>query len=203
MVLILGKDEKRKRKRKRKKSMIFVTHLETTPNPNALKYILNEKILSEGTAQYKSKEEAEDELARALFNIEGVVGIFYSHNYITVTKNNQIDWIDIEGVIKDEINNRVETIDFKAQPIKEIDFGEKTKMVEMIEEILDETIRPGLAMDGGGVEIAGLSDELVLDVHYHGACGSCPSATTGTLMAIQSILQDQFDPRITVQIAGF
>ena len=177
--------------------------METTPNPNALKYVLNENVLPEGMCQYSSLEEANDELAHSLFAIQGVDTVFYRQNYITVSKNEQVDWIDIEGLIKDEINNRVETVDFKAQELPPIDFGKKTKMVEAIEGILDDTIRPGLAMDGGGVEIAQLTDQMELKVHYHGACGSCPSASSGTLMAIQSILQDQFDPRITVQIAEF
>ena len=181
--------------------MIFVIHLETTPNPNALKYILNENVLPEGMCQYSTVDEAEDDLARALFAIDGVQTVFYRQNYITVSKNPAVDWIDIEGVIKDEINNRVETVEFKPQELPPIDFGEKTKMVEMIDDILDETIRPNLAMDGGGVEIAELTDQMELKVHYNGACGSCPSASSGTLMAIQSILQDQFDPRITVEIA--
>jgi len=83
-----------------------------------------------------------------------------------------------------------------------MDFGEKADTIEEIDQILDETIRPGLAMDGGGVDIIDLSDELELSVAYQGACGSCPSSTTGTLMAIQNILQEQFDPRITVKIAS-
>lgn len=178
--------------------MIFVTHLETTPNPNALKYVLNETLLESGMCQYNSAEECIDELARSIFQIAGVDTIFYRSNYVTVSKTSEVDWIDIENVIKDEINNRVEMVEFKAQEAPEIDFGEKAGLIEMIEDILDETIRPGLAMDGGGVEIIDLSDDMILTVHYHGACGSCPSAGTGTLMAIQNILQDQFDPRVTV-----
>ena len=83
--------------------------------------------------------------------------------------------------------------------VPKMDYGEKADTIEEIDQILDETIRPGLAMDGGGVDIIDLSDELELTVHYQGACGSCPSASTGTLMAIQNILQEQFDPRITVK----
>ena len=181
--------------------MIFVTHMEITPNPNALKYVLNERILTNGICQFDSKEEAQDDLAKSLFEINGVITVFYRDNYITVTKTPEVDWIDIETAIKDEINNRVEAIEFVAQEQAKIDFGEKAEIIEQIDEILDETIRPGLAMDGGGVEILDLSDDMVLSISYHGACGSCPSSTTGTLQAIENILQEQFDQRVTVKTA--
>ena len=182
--------------------MIFVTHMEITPNPNALKYVLNEHILTNGICQYDNAEAAKDDLSKALFEISGVVSVFYRDNFVTVTKNDEVDWIDVENVIKDEINNRIEAVDIEAIEVPKMDFGEKADTIEEIDQILDETIRPGLAMDGGGVDIIDLSDELELSVSYQGACGSCPSSTTGTLMAIQNILQEQFDPRITVKIAS-
>lgn len=182
--------------------MIFVTHMEITPNPNALKYVLNEQILPNGICQYDSSEAAKDDLSRALFDIKGVISVFYRDNFITVTKNDEIDWIDIENVIKDEINNRIEAVEIEPMEVPKMDYGEKADTIDEIDQILDETIRPGLAMDGGGVDIIDLSDELELTVHYQGACGSCPSASTGTLMAIQNILQEQFDPRITVKTSS-
>jgi Fe-S cluster biogenesis protein NfuA len=180
--------------------MIFVTHMESTPNPDALKYILNERVLVNGVCQYTSGAEARDDLSRALFAIPGVVSVYYRDNFITVTKNGSVDWIDVETAIKDEINTRIEVVQIEAQEMPPIDFGEKQEMIDMIEEILDETIRPGLAMDGGGVDIVDLSDTMVLSVHYQGACGSCPSSGTGTLKAIENILQENFDPRISVRI---
>ena len=68
---------------------------------------------------------------------------------------------------------------------------------QKIEEILDRTIRPGLQGDGGDIEILKYEDKKVY-VTYQGACGTCPSSTTGTLMAIESILKDEFDPAIEV-----
>jgi NFU1 iron-sulfur cluster scaffold homolog, mitochondrial len=182
--------------------MIFVTHMEITPNPNALKYVLNEKILHNGICQYDSEEAAVDDLSKSLFAINGVVSVFYRDNFVTVTKNDDADWIDIENAIKDEVNNRIEVVEITAMEVPKLDFGDKADMIEEIDQILDETIRPGLAMDGGGVDIIDLSDELELTVHYQGACGSCPSSSSGTLMAIQNILQDQFDPRMTVKISN-
>ncbi|MBI5415301.1 MAG: NifU family protein, partial [Candidatus Omnitrophica bacterium] len=66
--------------------------------------------------------------------------------------------------------------------------------------ILDQTVRPALQMDGGDIELLDYKDN-VLRVFYQGACGSCPSATMGTLRAIENILRDQFNPDVVVELA--
>ena len=73
--------------------------------------------------------------------------------------------------------------------------------IAKINAILDNTIRPGLQMDGGDIQIVSF-DGMNLTVNYQGACGSCPSSTMGTLKAIESILRDQYNPEITVQTEG-
>ena len=184
--------------------MIFVTHMEITPNPNALKYVLNETILSNGTCEYRlgDDEQCLDLLVKNLFAIEGVERVFYAKNYVTVNKNTDIDWLDIEQKIKDIINANIENTEFKEQaPIKK-DFGNKQELIDEINEVLDETIRPGLEMDGGGIEVVGIDDDMRLSILYFGACESCPSAEAGTLTAIQRILQDTVNPEITVGIVG-
>ena len=70
-------------------------------------------------------------------------------------------------------------------------------LLEKINAVLDEKVRPALAGDGGGLNIIGL-DGLTLKIHYQGACGSCPSSTTGTMMAIQNMLKKEVDPGIQV-----
>jgi Fe-S cluster biogenesis protein NfuA len=66
-----------------------------------------------------------------------------------------------------------------------------------INEILDEKVRPALMGDGGYLEIIGLA-EHTLSIRYQGACGSCPSSLTGTLMAIESMLKQEVDPELEV-----
>ena len=76
-----------------------------------------------------------------------------------------------------------------------------TPEIAQIEEILDRTIRPALQMDGGDLQIMRL-DGHILTVFYQGACGSCPSSSSGTLKAIEGILRDEFNPEIVVELAG-
>ena len=74
---------------------------------------------------------------------------------------------------------------------------EKTDKIAMIDKLLDDTIRPGLAGDGGGVEITDL-EEFNLSIHYEGACGSCPSASDGTLRFIEDTLREKVHPKMSV-----
>ncbi len=70
----------------------------------------------------------------------------------------------------------------------------------IVEALLDETVRPALAADGGGLIVQAVEDHIVR-IHYQGACGSCPSSTQGTLRAIESILQKSLGPEIRVHTA--
>jgi Fe-S cluster biogenesis protein NfuA len=70
-------------------------------------------------------------------------------------------------------------------------------IVREIDALLDERIRPYLASDGGWLEIMGLNDKT-LQIRYQGACGSCPSSLTGTLMAIENMIKEEIDPDIEV-----
>ena len=129
--------------------MIFVTHMETTPNPNALKYVLNETILADGICQYSTVEEADDDMGRAIFAAPGVVSLFYRDNYITVTKNNEVDWIDIETLVKDEINNRVEAIEFVlviSRPQSKLAIG-RLRLENVVDDALQEITHNRVVVD--------------------------------------------------------
>jgi Fe-S cluster biogenesis protein NfuA len=69
-----------------------------------------------------------------------------------------------------------------------------------INEILDQTVRPALQMDGGDIQLVDYKNNT-LRVFYQGACGSCPSSTMGTLKAIENILKDQFNPDVVVELS--
>ena len=75
--------------------------------------------------------------------------------------------------------------------------NEKEKTL-IVEAVLDQAIRPALANDGGGVDILGIEGNII-KVHYQGACGTCPSSTTGTLSYIETFLKDTLHPDLTVQ----
>ncbi|MFZ3231781.1 MAG: NifU family protein [Pseudobdellovibrio sp.] len=178
----------------------ILIRVQATPNPNAWKFILDRPVLNDGKATYSSIQEAEHNiLSRSLFQIDGVRQVHFFQNVITVTHQFDSD----SDVLQQEVCSVIQTRLPMHNPNQTI-LDEK-KMARMnlsedlqkIEEILDRTIRPGLQGDGGDIEVIKL-EEMKVYVSYQGACGTCPSSTTGTLMAIEGILKDEFNPAIEV-----
>lgn len=175
--------------------------IQATPNPNAWKFILNKTVITDGKATYADKEEAKSNLlANALFEIPDVRQVHFFQNVITVTHNFDAEVEFLQDSISSVIHTRM--------PVHNPDFNQKVDLKKearkdmpedmlKIEEILDRTIRPGLQGDGGDIAIV-KKEGNQLFVHYEGACGTCPSSTSGTLMAIEGILREEYDPQIEV-----
>ena len=180
--------------------MLMVQDVDLTPNPQALKFVLNEKLLNYESRQFGSKEDAvNDPLAKGIFELEGVISVFYMDKFITIEKAKEANW----GQIQRPFINFLKTFDKNLIP------GEKDvkpssedegALIKQINEILDLRVRPALASDGGGLQVLGVNGYTV-KIHYQGACGSCPSAISGTLMAIEGLLKRDINPAIEV-IAG-
>jgi Fe-S cluster biogenesis protein NfuA len=173
--------------------------IETTPNPNAKKFILDESFSKYKIyKQYNSIKETNDNpLALKIFSVPGVKSVFFLNDVITINKEEGFSWNEIENNIKKVINDNYELLlSTSEQNIK--DENCNNEKINQINKILDETVRPGLAMDGGGLEIIELTDDMKLYVKYHGACGNCPSSTMATLTAITYILRENFDPSIEI-----
>ena len=177
-----------------------IADIQETPNPNAVKFILKEPVSWGTSHSFKRAEDAEyDKLAKSLFSIANVVSVFYMDKMITVEKTDETDWDELLPVL--------------AVPIREAEAVQKSVAATVggaiavatsddprliqINDILDERIRPALAGDGGWLEIIGL-DNNTLTIRYQGACGSCPSSLTGTLMAIESMIKGEVDENIEV-----
>ncbi|MEX0798696.1 MAG: NifU family protein [Bacteriovoracaceae bacterium] len=177
--------------------------VQPTPNPNALKFILDQDVKTEGKTSFKNPNQAKDvPLAQALFDLRGVDQIHFFQNVITVSKFSFEPWDNLEPSIATTIENLIEDHDpnFKDHdPEKERRKSLSADMLE-IEAILDKRIRPGLQADGGDLAVLSYEDNTLI-VRYQGACGTCPSAFSGTLEAIRAIMRDEYDPEIEVYIA--
>lgn len=174
--------------------------VQETPNPCAWKFVLDRPVLVEGKASYSNLQEAEhNNLARSLFQIEGVKQVHYFQNVITITHQFDVESDDLIQKVCAVIQTRM-PVHNPNQTIldeKKIARQNLSPDLQKIEEILDRTIRPGLQGDGGDIEVIKY-DENKVYVTYQGACGTCPSSTTGTLMAIEGILKDEFNPQVEV-----
>lgn len=180
--------------------------IQSTPNPNALKFIVNVPVRTEGNVTYKSIQECTyNPLAQAIFELSlNIKEVYFFDNYITVTQDGNADWDALEDGIKKIVLERINdhNPNFKVEEKKAsavvVDTGNPA--IVKINEILDQTIRPALQMDGGDLQIVKYENNT-LAINYHGACGSCPSSAMGTLKAIENILRDEFNPEITVELA--
>ncbi len=177
-----------------------------TPNPNALKFVLNRPVKSTGNFTYKSAAEcAHNPLAEAVFRLDPHIReVYFFDNYITVTQDGGADWTDLEDQIRATILEKIKDHDpdFKTEEVQQPLrlSAAPTPDIAEINAILDETVRPALQMDGGDIEVLDYENNL-LTISYQGACGTCPSATFGTLQAIENILKDRFNPEITVRLS--
>tara|TARA_Y100000385_G_C13037868_1_gene613866 strand:- start:889 stop:1443 length:555 start_codon:yes stop_codon:yes gene_type:complete len=177
--------------------------VQPTPNPNALKFILTTDVKSEGKTSFKNPHQAKDvPLAAALFDLRGVDQIHFFQNVITVSKFTFEPWDSLEPAITTCIENHIE--DHDTNFIDHDPEADRRKNLPpellKIEQIIDKTIRPGLQGDGGDMQCLSFTNNVLI-VKYLGACGTCPSSTTGTLEAIRGILREQYDPNIEVYIA--
>ena len=182
-----------------------IADIQETPNPNAVKFILKEPV-SHGTSHsFKKREDAlGNKLAESLFDVGNVVSVFYMDKMITVEKTDEAEWDEIlpdiavpiraaESVKPSNGNGNVAATVGGAIAAAASD----DPKLRMVEALLDERIRPYLAGDGGWLEVVGLEGNT-LSIRYEGACGSCPSSLTGTLMAIENMIKDEIDPDIEV-----
>ena len=187
------------------KKALKVVRTRETPNPNALQFVVNAVILDHGNASFSSKEEAKDDkMAAALFEKPGVINVYVMENFITVTKDDKTSWVPLKDRVWKTIDETVmvyqseEKIQLSAVDVVNFAKLDNEKKLEGIEMVLNRSIRANLAKDGGGVELKGIEGNEV-SIHYQGACGSCPTSTSGTLKYIQGQLREQLHPELTVK----
>lgn len=180
-----------------------ISDIEETPNPNAVKFILKEPVTNGTARQFDSADKAQaDALAKELFEVGDVVSVFYMDRMITVEKSDAGDWDDLLPRLAVPIR-AAEAVAQNGAAAAAAVGGSIAAIVSddprlmRINEILDEKVRPALAGDGGWLEVLNLKDHT-LSIRYQGACGSCPSSLSGTLMAIEGMLKQEIDPEIEV-----
>ena len=161
---------------------------EVTPNPNSLKFLPGKKVSNSGPYEITNKEDMKNELVRNILSINGVVGIFLGQDFISVNKNEKIQWDEIKHIVISLIN------DFYAdgkefvidENIKEEDL-DLSEIESKIVKILEEKIRPAVARDGGDIKFKEFKDGIV-KVQLQGSCSGCPSSTMTLKQGVQNLL---------------
>ena len=170
---------------------------EETPNPSTLKFIPGKRLLENGTLEFKSKEEAKiNSLATKLFVDENVKSVFIGKDFLTVTKSESVDWEILKPTLLSMIldffatGGEIETVkeDLKLQK-KEIQYSKKDQeIVNKINELLEERIKPAVAQDGGDINFVKLQKGIVF-LELRGACSGCPSSTITLKSGIENMLK--------------
>ena len=172
---------------------------EFTPNPSTLKFLPGRVVMEKGTAFYKSISECTSSpLAQRLFPIEGVVGVFFGSDFVTITKEEKYDWQVLKpailSAIMDHFNSGEQVIVSSQDNLKDsgLDVNQSdegdSEIVQQIKELLNTRVRPAVAMDGGDIIFQSYEEGIVY-LHMQGACSGCPSSTATLKMGIENMLK--------------
>ena len=168
---------------------------EQTPNPATLKFLPGRSVLDSGTANFPDADSAaRSPLAERLFGIEGIVGVFFGTDFVSVTKDHDREWYLLKpailGVIMEHFTagRPVLNPDSAAGDEGHSGDAEDDEVVGQIKELLDTRVRPAVAQDGGDIVFRGFEKGVVY-LHMQGACAGCPSSTATLKMGIENMLR--------------
>jgi Fe-S cluster biogenesis protein NfuA len=170
----------------------FRMHAERTPNPNSIKWVLGEPITPVGaTADFPAPvPEAVSPLAAQLFAVKGVTGVFLASHFVTVTKTEDADWTELAQPLVDAIKAFAASgADALGPEFVAKETAPEGDVVGRIRRILEDEVRPAVAMDGGDVVFAGYRDGVV-EVQLQGSCAGCPSSTATLRFGIEQRLRE-------------
>ncbi len=161
-----------------------------TPNPNSLKFVPGRTVSNSGSHEITKEDNIDNELVRNILSINGVMGVFLGKDFISVNKDQSIDWEDIKHIAISLINEFYKSgnefvID---KDIYEIKSEENLLEVEKkIIKILDTKIKPAVAKDGGDIKFKEFKNGVVT-VQLQGSCSGCPSSTMTLKQGVQNLL---------------
>ena len=157
-------------------------YLEGNPYPNSLKFVANYMLVEPGqNYDFPDVESTINApLASELFGYDYVRRVFYMSNFITVTKTEDKQWMEIQDELKAHIINYLQSGKPILEPAGMDSMGQETDMDIKIKGLLEEYIKPAVEQDGGAIEFKSFENGVV-KVFLQGSCSGCPSATV-TLM---------------------
>lgn len=168
-------------------------YLEKNPNPNSLKFVANFMLVGDGE-YYDFPDEASAKnapLAKELFNYSFVKRVFYMNNFVTVTKDENVEWFDIQDQIKQHIKTYLEAekpVLVKAEATQNVINDDDPEVVKNIKSVLEEYIKPAVEQDGGAIVFQEFTDGVV-KLALQGSCSGCPSSTITLKAGIENLLK--------------
>jgi len=173
---------------------------EATPNPATLKFLPGRDVMTAGTVNFPTKVAAErSPLARRLFALDGVTGIFFGSDFITVSKDGATAWDELKpavlgAIVEHYASGEPILADGPSAP-EAAATGPDSEIVEQIKELLETRVRPAVAQDGGDITFHDFEDGIVY-LHMQGSCAGCPSSTATLKSGIENMLR-HYIPEVT------
>ncbi len=180
----------------------FRMHAERTPNPNSVKWVLGTPLVAGQASAFFDASPGQEVsvLATRLFAVAGVKGVFIASNFITVTKSEDVEWTDLAQPVVEAVKAFVESGEAALGPAFAAQPGAAGGEIEdRIKRVLDEEIRPAVAMDGGDVVFAGYHEGRV-ELYMQGSCSGCPSSRATLKLGIEARLREAI-PEVTEVVA--
>jgi NFU1 iron-sulfur cluster scaffold homolog, mitochondrial len=177
-------------------------YTESNPNPNSLKFVAEFILMPEGSVDYPNAQSAENcPLALDLFRFNFVKRVFITSNFVTVTKAEDIEWIEISPMIKALVKAYLEEGKplFKQEVKIDTISSDDPEIVQKIKVLLDEYIRPAVESDGGAINFKSYEDGVV-KVTLQGSCSGCPSSTVTLKAGIENLFKRMI-PEVTEVVA--
>ena len=159
-----------------------------TPNPNSLKFLPGKKVSNSGLYEITKKDDVKNELVRNILSVNGVEKVFLGEDFISVNKNDVIQWDDIKHIVISLINDFYsDGKEFVIDGNLEEQYLNLNEIEKKIVKILDQKIRPAVARDGGDIKFKEFKDGVV-KVQLQGSCSGCPSSTMTLKQGVQNLL---------------
>ena len=162
---------------------------QNTPNPNSLKFLPGKKVSNDMPIEITDKNKTNNELIRNILSINGVTGIFLSDNFLSVNKQEKIEWEELKHIVISFINdyyaNGNEIVIDKEN--KDISDSNLSDIEKKIINILETKVRPAVAKDGGDIKFKEFKNGVVT-VSLQGSCSGCPSSTMTLKQGVQNLL---------------
>lgn len=186
---------------------MMLIETEKTPNPSTLKFLVGQTVMSDGTRDFASPEDAEiSPLAEAMFTLGDVTGVFFGSDFVSVTAGPGSDWNELKpqvlSILLDHFSAGLPLFkpgsagDISVPPEEIVqDDPADADIVAQIKELIETRVRPAVANDGGDIVYRGFNEGIVF-LKMQGACAGCPSSTATLKHGIESLLK-HYVPEVT------
>ena len=163
-----------------------------TPNPDAIMLKVQETLVQSGTHEFTKDDDTEGApLASLLLTMDGIELVLIAPRFVTLRKQSDMEWPDLIPGAKQAMRTFLASGQMAVlETDSTLDHAQVTEIEKHIMRLLDEEIRPAVAMDGGDINYLGFENGIV-QVQMVGACGSCPSATATLKMGVERLLMEE------------